>query len=406
MTNKVYLENSYLTKIKAIVKDKKIIDNTIHLITNRTIFYPHMSGGQPKDEGHINNVQVLDVYKKDDNIIHILSEDIFDEEVSLTIDWNTRFDHMQQHTGQHILSAAFNKLFDANTIGFHLGKDYVYIDIDISDITREQIQKVETFANQILFSNFDIKTYYVNKKQLTNLPIKKVPKINNENIRIVAIDDIDYSPCAGTHNSTTGEVGLIKIRKWEKYKGNIRLEFVCGNRALTDFRWKNDYINSLANFFSTKDDNILNTATKMYEENKLLKKQIKKLNNDLLSFQCNELLSKGKNYDGINLISNIYQDTQFSKIRDIASYITNSPSTLVILGVTSKNKCQIILAKSQNLPDINIKKVFNQIIPLLKGSGGGNPYMVQGGGQDCQYLSNCIDNGLTLIKEQIEKSTG
>lgn len=276
MNYKLYLENPYLRQAKARIIDKQYKNDLYYLKLDKTIFYPHLSGGQPRDIGTINGIEVQDVYEEDGQIIHVIEENIHSDKVTMMIDWKTRIDYMQQHTGQHLLSAGFYKLFNGDTVGFHLGSEYVYVDINLPDMTWEQAEKIETYVNKIITSNFEIKAYYIGLSEVENLPIRKKPTVNS-NIRIVEIDDIDFSPCGGTHLRNTGEIGMIKIRKWKKYKGNIRVEFVCGNRALEDYAWKNQHINEIALLLSSKDSDVLDKVKLLFAQKKELEKKIKKL---------------------------------------------------------------------------------------------------------------------------------
>ena len=286
MTDKIYLQNPYLREISARIVDKKYIDNKFYIKLNRTIFYPNMSGGQPMDKGTINGIEVLDTYEDGEDIIHVVKDNIQNNNVQLSIDWDTRFDHMQQHTGQHLLSSVFYNLYNAETVGFHLGREYVYIDITLPELTDEDINRVEKFSNKIIFSNFNIKTYYIDKNNISKIPLRKQPSVTS-NIRIVEIDGMDYSPCCGTHHRSTGEIGLIKIRKWEKYKGNTRVEFVCGNRALQDYSWKNTCINNISTLLSSKDTDTYNKVKILFDHTEELEKENRDLQEELLKYSIN-----------------------------------------------------------------------------------------------------------------------
>ncbi|WP_425446146.1 alanyl-tRNA editing protein [Dethiothermospora halolimnae] len=400
MTKKIYLDNPYLKEIKANVYSKKHIDNNYHIILDRTIFYPHLSGGQPKDTGTINGVKVKDVYEEGDNIVHVLSKDIGDKKVNLSIDWNTRFDHMQQHTGQHILSSAFNKLYGASTVGFHLGSSFVYIDIELPTLNNNEIKKVERFANEIIFSNFDIKTYIINKFDIDKFPLRKPPSVDN-NIRIVEINDIDFSPCSGTHHRGTGEVGLIKIRRWEKYKGNVRVEFVCGNRALNDYYWKNNQINAISNLLSIKDNKSLDAVNRIYNENKQLLKQIKNYKEKIQNHKVDNFLTNAPIHNNIKIVYHIFDNKNFNDIRIILSKILNQDCSIVVFGNKQHDKCQIIMGRSDNI-DLDMTEIFNSIADIIDGNGGGNEKIIQGGGSKPENISQCIKKALSLIGEKIK----
>lgn len=248
MTEKIFLDNPYIRQIDTNIVHKEYSNNKYHIKTKKTIFYPNLSNGQPGDKGTINGIEILDIYEDGDDIVHVLGENILNDKVKLSIDWDNRIDYMQQHSGQHLLSAVFYKLYSGKTIKFHIGKDISYIDIDISNIEDKEIHRIEQFANKIIYSNFSIKSYIIGKEDANRLPIRD-KTIESSRVRIVEIDGIDFSPCGGTHLSSTGEIGIIKIKNIQSDREHVRVEFLCGYRALADY-------------------------SNLAEENKILQKQI------------------------------------------------------------------------------------------------------------------------------------
>ena len=193
LTTKFYMENSYIRELEAEITEKKFHNNKYYIKLNRTIFYPHLAGGQPRDLGTINDIEVLNVYEEGDDIVHVLEKNIRGTNVKLRIDWENRMDMMQQHTGQHLLSAVIYKLYHGETSSLHIGLNYSSIDIDLPEFSEEDIEKIELLANRIIYSNLKIKTYIVNKDELKGIPFRKTSNIES-NIRIVEIDGFDYSP--------------------------------------------------------------------------------------------------------------------------------------------------------------------------------------------------------------------
>lgn len=203
MTEKIFLENPYIRQIDGRIVNKKYMNDKYYIKTNKTIFCPNLSHEQSGDKGTINGIPVLDIYEDEDDIVHVLSENILSHKVKLSIDWDNRMDYMQQHSGQHLLSNAFDRLLNIETTDIYIGDDLVYIDIDIPNITEKEIYRVENFTNKIIYSNFSMKTY--------------------------------LSPCRTIHLRSTGEIGIIKIKNIQSYKDHMRVEFVCGYRALKDY---------------------------------------------------------------------------------------------------------------------------------------------------------------------------
>lgn len=227
-TKRLYYNDSYLLSFDARLVRQELRENGAAVVLDESAFYP-TSGGQPHDQGSINGVPIIDVVDEGEEVIHILKQPLPHDTtiVECRIDWARRFDHMQQHAGQHILSACFEQLFDAETVGFHLGQEVVTVDIAKDSLSKEEADQVENMANDNIYANKEIKAYFVEQEDVPSIPLRKPPTVT-ENIRIVEVDEFDYSACGGTHPARTGEIGMIKIRRWEKSRGNLRVEFVCG----------------------------------------------------------------------------------------------------------------------------------------------------------------------------------
>lgn len=345
MTEKIYLENPYIREINTKIVEKRIFDNKCFLILNRTIFYPNLAGGQPRDKGTINGIKVIDVYEDNDEIIHVIKENIDTDIVHLCIDWSTRLDNMQQHTGQHLLSSVFYDLYNGETVGFHIGANFTTIDVTIKDLNQEMVEKVEFIANKIIYSNFDIK---------------------------------NYIPCCGTHHRKTGEIGMIKIIKWNKYKGNTRVEFVCGNRALKDYSEKNAVLNNISTFLSSNYTDVFEKTKKLYSQKESLEKENRVLKEQLLKFKTNTLLDKSLLIDNKKYIIKIFDDIDFQELGFIASNLKEMANVICLLGVKKNDKGQFLICRSKNI-NINMMMVFKKISKDKNIKGGGNSEKVQGG---------------------------
>lgn len=398
MTEKLYLNNPYLREIDARIVEKIYKNGKYYIKLNRTIFYPHLSGGQPGDKGTINGVEVLEVYEDNMDIVHVTRDNIHSDKVMLNIDWDNRLDNMQQHSGQHLLSAAFYKLYNGETVGFHIGEDYVYIDVTLPELTEEEAKKVEIYANRIIFSNFDIKSYYIEKKDIDKIPVRKQPSVSSH-IRIVEIDNIDFSPCGGTHLRQTGEIGLIKIRKWEKYKGNIRLEFVCGNRALADYSWKNKAVNDISLLLSSKDKDIYNKVKTLLDQKIALEKENRSLKEEIVKYEGKELLRSAFKVKNKPFISKIFTDKDLKEINAISAFLNNVSSSIHILGSNKDNKGQFLVSVPKDI-DINLKDILKEVSNEFDLKGGGNANTVQGG---CKIgdLEEVLKKFYEMIKEEL-----
>lgn len=404
LTNKIYMKNPYLKEIEANVIDKWQSDDKYYIKLDKTIFYPHLSGGQPGDKGTINDIEVLESYEDNDDIVHILKKDINDSNVVISIDFDHRLDMMQQHSGQHLLSSCFYRLFNGETVGFHLTEDNATVDITINELTEEDAEKVEIMANKIIWSNFNIKSYIVNEERLKKLPVRKLPTVD-KNIRIVEIDGFDYSPCGGTHVKTTGELGMIKIRKWEKYKGNIRVEFLCGNRALKDYMWKNRAIKEMSIMLSSQDRDLSNKVRKIYEDKEGLEKEIRDLRENLNKMKAQDYISSSVLKEGINFIVKDLENTNFMEISFISSYLNNNNENLIqIYGLKNEDKGQFFVSKTKDV-DISLMDIYKEIASKISIKGGGNPNTIQGG-VDLNQLDKMMElfYGAILKELKVRKS--
>nr|WP_312575933.1 DHHA1 domain-containing protein [Sedimentibacter sp.] len=391
-SEKVYQQNSYLTTLQSEVLSCVKNDNRYQVILDRTIFYPHMSGGQPKDEGTINGIKVLDVIETVNDIIHVVQEPLSGT-VSLSIDFKTRFDYMQQHTGQHMLSYAFASLYNANTIGFHLGDDYTTIDLDINP-SSEMIENVEILANQNIYSNRNIIFHNLPYDEVLKLNMRKAPP-KLDFLRIMEIEGNDTVACGGTHVKSTGEVGIIKIIKSEKYKSGSRIEFLCGKRALNDYMSKHDNIINLSASLSCKSNMIIDNLNKIFNENKCLKKNMISLQNELNEFKAKELQNLATSKNNVNFIIEKYQhnNIDIKELRYICSKSVEGNNKVTFLIYEDDTTCSIVLGQSDNL-NFDIKNIFEKCKSLLNIKGGGNNKLIQGTGT----VLNKSDECLSLVK--------
>lgn len=383
MTQKIYIQNPYLKNLQSNIVETEIKDGNYHIILDKTIFYPHLSGGQPRDKGEIENVKVLDVYEKEEDIVHVVDRKIKTRNVKLNIDWNHRFDMMQHHSGQHILSLAINKLFHGNTIGFHIGEDYTSIDIDIKDLEQNQINQIELLSNKIIQSNFKIKSYFK----------------EDDITRIVEIEDMDYNPCCGTHLYSTGEVGLIKIIKSSNHKGGSRLEFLCGIRALRDYEFKHKSIKDISLLLSSKDKDAYKKTKKLFYDQKELEKENKDLRKELFKLKGESFLQDAKNIEGINYIVKKLKDVDLKEISLIASNIKEE-NTIQIYNIKNSQTGYFFLSRSEDIT-LNLKQVLEEVSENIIIKGGGNSKTIQGK-SSIHLLDKAIQMFYNKIREKIK----
>lgn len=406
MTVKHYNTNAYIKEFQAKVVALVDRNEGNAIVLDATYFYPE-GGGQPCDLGMIDGVSIKDVIIEDDIIYHITDASIHhltvDQSIDCTIDFDRRFAFMQQHTGQHILSSCAEKLFDANTIGFHMGDDYVTIDLD-KKLSNEDMDALENMANAIIFSNKAVMAHYPTSEELSKMPLRKQPKVT-ENIRVIEVDGIDFSPCGGTHTKTTAEVGLLKIKRFENYKAGIRIEFGCGLYALNSFKKRNDTINSLMRLFSIQDSEIITFCEQLLDNQKSDRLIISELKEQLYKMQVAHLLA---NYEeeldaDIKVISLLENPMTMNDLRLKTALICENDNFIVIATATENEKTHFVLAKSKNM-DIafDMGALFKAYIAPHGIKGGGNPFVAQGGTNQTLDIQSIIESIETALQSILE----
>lgn len=393
MTEKLYYTDPYLASWKTTIKEI-INDEDFCLVTlNETAFYPE-GGGQPADKGMIDGISVLDVFEDNNEVYHKLPSPPLNQTVKCSIDWERRFDHMQQHTGQHLLSAVCIELYDAHTVSFHLGTDTVTIDLAIPTLTHEQMTQIEQRVNEYIYQNIGIDTYFVTAEQLSTIPVRKMPKVT-EDIRIVQIGEIDYNACCGTHVTKLGELGLLKLTKTEKQKGNTRLHFKTGKRALQDYQKSHGAISTLSNLFSSHRDDIVEKAAKMEQENKQYVKELESLKNEILSYKAIDLV---KEHDDNNLIMKAFDQYSIKEIQTLARHLFQLNDQLILI-LASQLENRLLFTHS-GAPEIHCGQIMKEALKDINAKGGGNDKQAQATFQDSNTLGATIHKLKDLLPKQ------
>ncbi len=389
MTEKLYLQDSYLKECTAEIIKTVQADGKAGVILDKTIFYA-TSGGQPHDIGTINGVAVVDVYENQDNqIVHLLEEPIQGTQAKCVLNWERRLDHMQQHTGQHLLSQAFLNILDANTVAFHLGTQSATIDVDKPDLDAAIIHQVEELCNQIIFENRKVDVHIVGHAELHRYPTRKQPQVKDR-IRIITIKDFDHSPCGGTHCAQTGEIGLIKIWRHENYKGGTRIHFKCGNRALSDYQHKTEILKQLSRTMSAAESDLATNIIKLKDELKAVRRERDRFSKALLDYEADKLISESRSYAGTFVIIKIFKHRDMKTLSLLANLIIEkSAGTVILFGASTQTKAQLLF---QTTPDLSLDmgKLMKNASNVIEGRGGGKAHKAQGGGPAIDRLEQAL----------------
>ena len=401
MTIRLYYHDSTLCKFTAKIILQSETDCGPAVQLDKTAFYP-TSGGQPHDTGSLGGIPVLDVWDdKKGRIWHCLERPPDEDVITGLIDWSRRFDHMQQHTGQHILSAGFLDELNANTIGFHMGSKSSTIDLDIPTLADNDLRKVEDIANRVVWENRVVNIYLIRDDEVDTIPFRKPPQVSGE-IRVVWVEGYDASACGGTHVQNTGEVGVIKITGKEHYKGGIRVTFLCGQRALKDYQRVLEKIQNVSASLSIHQGEVGETVTRMQEEIKTTRREIAKTRKTLMGFEAKILWENTPETEGLRKVIAHWENYSFDDIRSIADNLRQRSKTLILLGATDAQNIHFLCTRSEDLPEIDASTILKKAVGLLNGRGGGSPAMAQGGAPKTKHktvmdafqdaILNCLRN--------------
>lgn len=380
MNQKLYYNDAYQQSfIAQILKQDRDTEGNLYVTLTETAFYP-TGGGQPHDTGTLNTISVTNVEEVDGEIRHFIAEELHTKEVTGQIDWQRRFDHMQQHTAQHILSAAFWDHFNIPTIGFHLGKESVTIDLDTPSLSSEIADHALQIANQIVFENHPIHIQWMNLEEAKQLPLRKEPTMT-ENIRVVMIENYDYNGCGGTHPRYTSEVGPIHITGWERNKGGIRLSFVAGWRALQLMSSHQQIMKDISNQLNSSEKDIPNKVKQLLTSNKENEKALQTMKEKILFIEANDLLQHAKETHVGALVSACFTERSIQEIAKLSAMITEQNEQSITFFVTQNGQnLQCILTCGKEVA-ANMNTILKSALPTIEGKGGGNPKSARGGGK-------------------------
>jgi alanyl-tRNA synthetase len=395
---RLYYADAYRREFDARVIERLTWDGRPAVVLERTAFYP-TSGGQPNDTGVLAGVRVVDVVEReaDGAVVHVLASELPGDVVHGEIDWARRFDHMQQHTGQHILSQAFTIALEADTVGFHLGTEMSTIDLSRAPLSGEQLDQVEELANEVVFSDKPVDARFVDRKELGTLPLRKPPQVTGP-IRIVEVAGFDWSPCGGTHCQRTGEVGMIKVVRAERRGAETRVYFLCGGRALNDYRRKNRLVLDLAARFSVGDWELADAVERLSEEARAYRKQARALQEQLLDYEAVALIASAEMLAGARVVRRAYPDRSVDEIRHLAQRLTAEPGIIALLGQGSAGeKAQLVFARSADLTH-DMNALLRVACQAIGGGGGGRPNFAQGGGPDGARVEEALNVAWQKLK--------
>lgn len=380
---RAYYENAYIHEFTAQVIERVEADGRPAVILGTTYFYP-TGGGQPHDLGRIGGVEVVDVAvrKADHAVMHVLKAPLTSSNrVACIIDWHRRFDHMQNHTGQHILSQALVHVAHADTVGFHMSQDSLTIDLGQPEIDPHRLLAAEDLANSIIFENRAVTARIIDPDapEADGVRARRVPEQRaTDGLRVVEIAGFDRTACGGTHVAHTGEVGLIKIIKVDKRGDKLRVEFRCGGRALEDYRKRVGVTNGLAADLTCAFEESRDAVARLRDEVRTSARALREAEAALMAYERDALLSRAASVGPWRVVLAAFDERDAASLRALASMLCDTPGTIALLG-SGGAKAAFILARSADIA-IDMGALFKGLAAEDKGlRGGGQPALAQGG---------------------------
>lgn len=401
-TRRLYYEDSFLKDFKARVVHCDVLPPDVKggipgtawgLLLDRTAFYP-TSGGQPHDLGKIGDANVLDVRDEGEEILHVVDRHPVNPDVDCCIHWPRRFDHMQQHTGQHLLSAMFQERFGRPTVSFHLGSEFCTIDLRGPEPTEEVLEGAERAANQVIFEDRAVTIRYGTADQLAQLGVRK--EVEREGIlRAIEIEGVELQPCGGTHVKSTGQIGMVLTRRCAKIRQDWRVEFVCGGRAEKSARGDFQLLRQAAEKLSCVPEDVVASASRTLAERDANFKKIRVLLERLASAEASlALQAAATNADGLRVISRVFEEVAPEYLGFFGAAVTKKEKTAALIGLAEGG--DLLFAQHPSLgKDMNT--LLKQVFEKLGGKGGGTRDFARG------KLGNAsqVEQALALAREKL-----
>jgi alanyl-tRNA synthetase len=403
MTERLYYHDSFLYEFDAEVLNLSASspDSRSTVILDRSAFYP-TSGGQVFDMGWIlpggstevsDRLRVAEVIEREDGqILHILENAGSIQKGSCIhglIDADRRRDHMQQHSGQHVLSAAFVRLFNLPTVSFHMGAEACSIDLDTKSLTTAQIEAAEALANDVVMQNRAVRIRFVTQEEARGLGLRKIPPVERDQLRLIDVHDFDLTACGGTHVAATGEIGCILLRKTEKTRQGWRVEFVCGKRAVDTARRDYAVLAESGGLLSSHIWEIPQQIRKLHEESRASRKSREQLLEELADLYASRLLAETPESEGRRIIVRIFPDRDLAFIKLLAQRLTRQSMGVVgFLGITSDPPA-LVFAQSSGQP-FDMGALMKEMLARQGGRGGGSKDLAQGGPTQIEGLEAAL----------------
>lgn len=388
MTERLYYDDSYTRTFAATIVEVTTANSRPALVLDMTYFYP-MGGGQPNDTGTINGDPVTDVLTRDvDNaVLHLLGAPVENAVEGMTVecvvDWQRRFDFMQQHTGQHIFARACDIVAGADTVGFHLSPETLTMDIDKTDLSVTQLAEIEVLSNKIVWENRAVSARVLQSVDMEGIRIRRMPAhITTDGFRVVEVEGFDLTTCGGTHVRHTGEIGMIKIVKTEKRGDKLRVEMACGQRALADYGMKHQAITTIASSLTCGVEETPQAVARLQTQFRDVQRDLKMARGELLTLEAAALLEDAETVPNVNhrLIVRVFDNRSLDELKLLAALLTKNEDAIALLASTTSDGTRnpLVFARGAT-PSADMNALLKTALAALTdGRGGGNVILAQG----------------------------
>ena len=336
----------------------------------------------------------------DGAVLHLLAHSLPEETTSVNgqIDWPRRYDHMQQHSGQHLLSQVFYRHLGLETVSVHFGDALNTLDLEGPSLSAPQMATVETAANETVWQDRPIRAYWITEAEKEKVPLRRAPTVHGK-MRIVEIDKFDWSACGGTHVRRTGEIGLISLLRIEKHRGRSRVHFVCGRRALVDASQRRGLLAEAAGLLDSGVHDVPDLVLRMQDALRSAEKELNAQGEALVRFQARELLAAAETAASVRLVAREMADAEPASVQNLARALAAEPCVVALLGCAQRGKGTVVFARSQDL-SLHVGNLLRDTLKQFGGGGGGRPDFAQGGGVAAEKLTAVLEAAAEAVRRE------
>ena len=400
MTRKLYYEELYSREFDAQVLSQSEHEGKFHVVLDQTLFYPS-GGGQPCDLGTLDGVEVLEVMESGHEIVHVLAGELASESVHGVLDWDRRFELMQQHLGEHLLAGCLYSLHGTHTARMRIEGDNVSIDTD-KPIAIDAILEAEAAANSAVWRDLPVEVIYPDLEEVKACARKLPPENAELPIRIVKVEGVDYVPCCGLHVSSTGQVGLVKVTTVENHKGGSRIYLRCGRAA---YRWLDDVYRELRKAESELVcgyDGINDKIAALKGQIHDLKAQNDATTQRFLKPIAEELVRNAETLGGYKLVRHVMKSAGQDEVKHMFRLLTENHGVVAVLAGENSEGVFLTFGTHKENKGVDVRAAFKKAITELEGKGGGSAFCAQGWGKDAAKIEDVLDTAVSELKNSIK----